>query len=734
MRCWGGILCALWCLVACAVIGVRVQSGRAFDTDIQSLLPQNALEPVVRAAIADAGSVASSRVAVLITGEDFTLVDAARADLERALVQTGLFTPDGADGEAFGRYLYANRNALLCVDDPAQFNADAVIARSNALLYSPLTPVSGEMLANDPFLLTLQLAGCLQPASAPAGDAVLVSGQLNASAFRIDAQDAIAGAVEAWRARHPQVASARAGAVFHAEHGARQARREISLIGGVSLLAIVVLLLACFRRPQAIVGTLAVTAAGALGSLGAALLLFPSVHLLVFVFGSALIGITSDYALHYLATGPQTGWAPARERVRQVARPLAVCALSTSLGFASLGVFGIDIFNQVAVFSVAGVLTAWWFTLTLLPLLDQRARKGEQLAALWRKLEAPLLAFKWSRAHAIIGALAVLVITAAGVVRFSVLDDVRQFQPRSEQLTAEEQQVREALGFSASPAFLLSYGASADEARQREEAALSGWPEESARDLLAVSRFDPSAARRAQNETVLRQQLFEPYLAARTEQLGLEPTAPAAAAEAPLPEMIAALESSTDGMHYLVAPLGAAASGQHYAPSGEGAMVVDPAQRYTAAFQDFRMLAAGAVAAAFAMCALLVLALYRRWQALTVLAAPAVGILIGIAAPAAFGMPISFFSVAALFVVIGAGIDHSVFLFEAQTTDGQDKELVVLLAAVTTILSMGLLALSSTYPVASFGAVVAAGVTAAYLFSFVPARVRGREPRANKQD
>lgn len=732
MRGWGAILCALWCIVACAVIGVRVQGGRAFDTDIQSLLPQNALEPVVRAAIADAGGAASSRVAILISGEDFARVAEARADLERALTATGLFAPDGAEGEAFGRWLYANRNALLCETDPARFDADAAIARANALLYSPLTPVSGQLLANDPFLRTLQLAQCLQPAGAPAGEAVLVSGRLDASAFRLDVQDAVSAAVSGWRAGYPDLHVARAGAVFYAENGARRARSEVSLIAGVSMAAVLALLLVCFRRPQAIVGTLAVTTAGAAGSLAAAMLVFPSVHVLVFVFGSALIGITSDYALHYLATGPQTGWAPPRERVRQVARPLAVCALGTALGFASLGVFGVDIFNQVAVFSVAGVLTAWWFTLTLLPLMDRTARNRERLTDLWRRIEAPLLAFTWTKSLAAAGVLAVLAILAVGALRFGVLDDVRQFQPRSPVLAAEEQEVREALGFSASPVFVLSYGASADEAREREEAVFSQWPDDAVRDALAVSRFDPSMARRAQNEAVLRERLYEPHLAARVQDLGIA-AAPAPAGEAPpLPPTIAALAGSMGATHYLVAPLGATAAGQEV--SSEGAMRVDPAARYTRAFQGFRLLAAGAVAAAFGICALIVLALYRRWRALTVLAAPALGAAIGIAVPSALGMPISFFSVAALFVVIGAGIDHSVFLFESAETDGQPKELVVLLAALTTILSMGLLGLSSTYPVASFGAVVAAGVTGAYLFSFVPARAGGRGISANKQD
>lgn len=734
MRGWGAILCAIWVVAACAIIGVRSQGGRAFETDIQNLLPQNALEPVVRAAIADASKTASSRVAVLISGDDFVRVGDARADLEAALAATGYFAPDTASGEVAARWIYTNRNALLCDADPARFDADAVIARANALLYSPLAPVSGEMLARDPFLLTLQLAQCLSPQSgAPAGDVALVSGTLSVSAFRLDVQDALIKTYDEWRARWPDVAGARAGAVFFSEQGARQARQEITLIGGVSTLAIIALLLVCFRRPHAIIATVAATAASLAGSLAAALLVFESVHVLVFVFGSALIGITSDYALHYLATGPQSGWASIADRVKRVARPLAVCALSTALGFTGLGLFGVAIFNQVAVFSVAGVLTAWWFTLTILPLIDRRPRDPQRYAAWWAKLEKPFNAFRWTRAHALVGAALCVIILVAGVARFAVLDDVRQFQPRSEELAGEEARVREALGFSASPVFLLSYGDSADAARANEEAALARWPADAARDALALSRFDPSAARRAQNEALLNERLFAPHLAPRLAELGVMPIADEATSDAPaLPAMLTGLEGQAGGRHYLVAPLGPVAATQ--GTGGDGALLVDPAARYTQAFAAFRLLAVGAVAAAFGACALLVLALYRHWRALTVLAAPAIGALIGIALPTALGMPISFFSVAALFVVMGAGIDHSVFLFEAAETDGQSKELVVFLAALTTILSMGLLGLSGTYPVASFGVVVAAGVTAAYVTSFVPARVRRRSVRADNQD
>lgn len=736
MRGWGAVLCAIWCVATFVIVGVRSQDPRAFDTDIQNLLPQSAIEPVIRAAIADAGGNASRRVAVLVSGEDSVKVDAAANDLERSLTDAAHFTADRAQGQAVGRWIYANRNALMCEADPTRFDANAVVGRSNALLYAPIAPVSGEMLQHDPFLLTLQLAQCLAPPTGGrVGNSVLVSGSLEGSAFRLDVQNDVTAAYDGWRARHPDVRGARAGAVFYAAASVRAASDEITLIAGASTVAVLVLLLICFRRWQAVVGTLVVTAVGGSGSLAAAMLIFPHVHVLVFVFGSALIGVTSDYALHYLATGPQSGWAPVEERLKRVGRPLAVCALATSLGFASLAVFGVSMFDQVAVFSVAGIITAWWFTVTLLPLMDRRARNAEKLGRWWDELEAPFTAFKWGRLHTLGSAVLVLGVCVLAVVRFGVLDDVRQFQPRSLELQREEAQVRAALGFGASPTFLLSYGATSEQARQREEAAMARWPAAAAHDALAATRFDPSSARRAQNESVLRRDLYDAHLAARVAELGLTDVDPFAAPPTPpdRPAIVAALEGAAGGIHYLVAPLGNTAAAQAQA-SGEGSMIVDPAARYTRAFASFRVLAAWAVAGAFAAVAVIVLLLYRTWRSLVVLLAPALGVLLGVAVPLAMGVPVSFFSIAALFVVIGAGIDHSVFLFEAQETDGQSKELVVFLAALTTILSMGLLGFSNTYPVRSFGLVVSAGVTAAYLFSFYPIRFRGREARANDQN
>ena len=722
---WGAIACAAWCLIALAIVGVRLHSGRAIDTDIQALLPAQRADPVLSAAMTSAGQAAASRVAILASSEKPGRAAMAAKALEAALIQSGVFAPDRDEGDGIGRWLFANRFALLCEEKPQDFDGAAAARQSLALIFAPIVPFNAHLLRQDPFLRTLSLSQCLAPNRGKlAADSALVSGRLTASAFRLDVQDRLLAALRAWQRAWPDVAIARAGAVFHAEFGARQAKGEIGLIGMASLALVLVGLFFVFRRPQAVLGVLAVTAAGAIGSLGAALLVFPRVHVLVFVFGSALIGVTSDYALHYLATGPQTGWAPAKERVRLVSRPLFGCMISTALGFGAMAAFGIPLFQQVAVFSIAGLATAWAFTLTVLPLMDPPPKNQARLMRWWEGLEGVFTRWKWSRIGVCLAGLLVLGACIWGSARYRTLDDVRQFQQGSAALKAEEARLRAAIGYSLSPSFLLSRGESADAARAREEAALAGFSPMARGDVLAASRFDPSKARRAANEAALQERLFAPFLAQRQQLLGLgnaPPDAPLAAKSlAPLPRFVAELGGSAGGQYYVIAPLGPRAERETI--QVEGAKIVNPAALYSQAFTGFRGLIGIAMALAFAICGAMLVILYRSVRALSILLAPLIGVLLAIALPSGLGLPASFFSMAALFVVLGAGIDHSVFQFEAAHTPGPKIELPVFLDAATTILSMGMLGLSNSYPVQVFGIAVAFGVGAAYLFSAIAGR------------
>lgn len=737
---WGYLVA---CLLAAAFIAFRLLGGAALDTDIQSLLPAKALKPPIREAMVQAGAAASSRVAMLVSAPTPDRAQAAAADLSKRINDSGVFVDSAVDGEQTGRWMFANRNQLRCEPGPADLDPEGVVQASLVQLYSPVAPVSGEMLLRDPFLLTLRLTGCLLPTTGfgTAGEdgSVLISGRLNGSAYKLDTQATFTRVIADWSAAHRSDGAtiARAGAAFHAEDGARHARKDISTVGVASTIGIVLLLLVVFRRFRTLPITLLVVGAGYLGSLVAVLAVFPTVHMLTFVFGSAFVGVTADYAIYYLSTGPMTRWESTAGRLKLIFRPVTVCMITSAMGFGCLALFGVPIFSQIAVFAVGGLLSAWACAFLVVPLFDRTVAAGrvERFAAVWRGLEAGIGKVRWN-AWTFGGFLLVFTAGAAwALTHFSTLDDVRKFQARSPSLVAEEEVVRKASGIGFSPNFLLSWGPTADAAKAREASVLAGLPAEARAGILAPGRFDPSAAERAATQAHVASALIEARLPERAALLGI-PVSDFKPLEAPgavkLPDWIASLGGESQHLSYLIAPVPEAAAPAVIAATAKlsDAAYVDPANAYTEAFASYRQAAGLAVLAAFVAIGLVLVLIYRRLSSLSVLIAPAMGVAGGVIAASALGTPMSFFSLMGAFVVVGTGADYSILRYEAAIGKRSPLSgLPILITALTAILSMGLLSLSSTYPVRAFGIAVAAGLAISYGLSFIAAYFGGRDVR-----
>jgi predicted exporter len=77
----------------------------------------------------------------------------------------------------------------------------------------------------------------------------------------------------------------------------------------------------------------------------------------------------------------------------------------------------------------------------------------------------------------------------------------------------------------------------------------------------------------------------------------------------------------------------------------------------------------------------------------------------------------TFFGALALVLVLSIGFDYAVFCRESEPFRRPATMLGVWLAMITTLLSFGLLVLSSTYAVHAFGATILVGIMLAFAFS-----------------
>ncbi len=93
----------------------------------------------------------------------------------------------------------------------------------------------------------------------------------------------------------------------------------------------------------------------------------------------------------------------------------------------------------------------------------------------------------------------------------------------------------------------------------------------------------------------------------------------------------------------------------------------------------------------------------------------------GIAITSLTGTPLNLFNLLALILILGIGIDYSLFFAELKAETAHQQGITTLLAitlsALTTVLSFGLLALSETQAIHSFGITVLTGIIIAWLLA-----------------
>lgn len=711
-------------VLSAAFVASRISTG--IDTNILSLLPGDAHDPVLADALQKASSDAANRVAFAIEGGTSEQRNKAAVALTTALDATGYFRAANSDARELWAWLFSHRVTLLCDDDRIKLEAGEGAAVARAALmewYAPVTAVSPNALRSDPLLRTNRLLECLLPKSfglVPKDGATLLTGSITSPIYRLDVQDRVAAVIADWR--ESDVAEgltlSRAGAIFHATYGAAHARSEMTIIGGITTVAVLLfywLMFQSLRAPFIAVGMVIFSLT--IG-LAVALAIFGSVHAMALVFGAALIGMVVDYTTYYLVTGLAMPDMPTCARQRKLFKPLTLGMVTSVAAFATLLLFPVAAFRQIAVFGSVGLIAAWVGTLVLTPRAEGGALRAGP-GALWvKRMAGRFLARRFSSRTAVLVVVGVVVLMLVGYLRGETLDDVRRFQAPSVVLVAEEANIRDLTGFAPSASFFLVRGATRDENVAREESLLNVLRQHGAEKYVswAASRFDPSAAVQSSDAELIRNKLLIPYLPSVLSALNGGDVAAYADAtgDTPMPEFVRDLRGETDGVFWSIAPISGSIADL---PALVGVERVEPAQRYSDLLGQYRWLATWGLVGALIGTGVMLLIVYRQFSSLKILLPTAIALVVTPALMALAGFPFTFFSAMGLFLVAGAGVDYAIFQWENPGIEGGWSRVGIVLAAAMTCISVGLLGLSSVMPVQSFGLTVAIGVLISLLFS-----------------
>lgn len=692
------------------------------DTNILSLLPGDSHDQTLSDAIERANDEASNRVVFAIEGGIAADRRKAARGLLSDLVASGEFQNSADDGKVLWQWLFANRTQMLCPDDRvrlAKGEGGAIAREAMVQWYAPMGSGGAALLKTDPLLLTNRLLACLTPSGIrmmPNPDAEIISGVITAPVYRLDVQDKIDSVIRKWKDDPSTLGLKleRAGAIFHAAYGAAHARKEMSIIGGISTLAVLLFYWTMFRSFRAPVIAMGMVAFSLTTGLAATLFLFGSIHIIALVFGAALIGMVVDYTTYYLVTGLAEPELDYRARRARIVKPLTLGMLTSVGAFVALLFFPVSAFRQIALLGSVGLATAWAATLLLTPRVEGHAMKIGPGASWTRNVIGRFLGNRPDRRLAVGVLLVAIAVLVLGMWRGHTLDDVKKFQAPSRELVAEEAQIRSLTGFSPSAAFFLVRGDTRESATIHEEQLLTALRErdEAGAVLWAASRFDPSRTQRAADAVLIRDGLVKPHLREVLSTLGSKETnvyegVSANSGEQASPAFIRDFRGRTGGQFWSIVPVNRALVN---IPAFSFVQFVEPARQYSELFGTYRRLASYGLVLAVILTGLMLVAVYRRLSALGIVLPTVFGLLLTPAITSLLGLPFTFFSAMGLFLVAGAGVDYAIFQWENPGSAGSWTRVGIVLAAAMTCISVGMLGLSSVLPVKSFGLSVAIGV------------------------
>jgi predicted exporter len=529
------------------------------------------------------------------------------------------------------------------------------------------------------------------------------------------------------------------GIPFHSYESSSGAQRETSLIGTVTIIIILILFLYIFRSPLPVF--LSITAVGiSLGlATAAALLVFREIHIITFVFGTTLIGTCVDYSVHFFVHWKGNLALNSGGAIRShVLKSITMSFISTEICFIVFFLAPFPILKQFAVFSMAGLLSSFLAFSCIYPRLKLPVKEKRQFrlftSGIFLRIKTLSLP---PAARGVLFAAMVTAVLLLFVVNFSAVkieNDISSLYTMSASLLESEKRAAQVLDYGSPGWYFIVSGADTEETLRHEEALVMRLEEEKAKGNLAsfmgTSIFVPSI--KTQENTYNAMKTLLPLAPAQFEYLGFSPQYAqvfenefAAAQKFCLPQNAPSFAGISNlwigeqggGCYSCVLPIKPTdeAAFRSLAEEFDYVHFVNKSKDIGRDLDTLTRTMLLFFLAAFAVVSVIICCVYPWPDNLKICMVPLLMVMSAVTMLAVNRIPIGFFSVAALVLVFGLGLDYIFYMIDRKSGRKDLSLLGVVLSFLTTLLSFGALGLSSFTPVHIFGLTVSAGLSAAFI-------------------
>lgn len=725
-------LIILGILVLCNPIHTETNILKAiFSTNENSLL-------------VDLSSEFSSKINVIIESNDYEKTETIAKTFYSKVDQTKMHTSDiNAMGviEDFEKYqnnlLSQSTRKLLINKD-----YDTVIANSYEALYNPVMPPIGS-IEKDPFLLLTDFVTKLNNNSQMPTDFTPI--EFNDKFYSIIILD-----VNKDLALSPTVLNSEVkklvnlqdefskndvkiyltGAPIHSFFASSHSIFEINLICILSTLFVIGLIFWYFGTLLPLIPIAISIGLGIYAGYCMTALVFKDIHILTFVFSTTLIGVCVDYSLHYFVALKEEKFGT--DVIKNIFKSLTVSLITTISAFFVLLFADFVLLRQISVFTITGLITVYGVVVLGYPMirafLEAKMKRCENTEAVCRHSEGNnnffpknLVTSKqknlvgWACNKTVtlfFGCLAVLFLIF-GLFHTHFDDNIKNMYTPPKNLLEAEKLFTNIIGTNSDTTIFVIEGKNLQDILQKEENIADKLTDENCDGYQALSKFIPSEKRQKSNQ-ILRKELYKARL--NDYAIFLPPQTRSQLINENFGNNYLNLNKDFDFLknNFLINKntsimLISGYKGQVI----DGIKTINFQKDISSQIRHCRKICLWLLIPIFGLLYLLLAKIYDKKSAVKILAPSACAVIFVFAILGLFRCPINLFHLLAMFLIIGFGLDYSVFRFTNPEKSGDS----VFLSCITTVFSFALLAFAGFKLISSLGIVLTLGLLSSYIFS-----------------
>lgn len=736
----------LFVVIISAAVFLTNAQHLQIDTNLNDLNPTKISEPGLKQAIDTLTDDISQRFIVVIKGDDKAAVNRSKVALQAKLntLPELIVIEDTAFQQDYLSVLSAYRFHLLSDEQHRALESEShqqIAESAMRKLYQigdgvRLIPFEQDPLGwfSDYLLTSFDKQGLPLQAQNTEAEGNITSFSVAFSTFPngMSAQQSVYSRIQEAEKQISQlynVTVLHSGMFFFAVDSAQSAKSDIQLIAVGSVAGILLLMMLVFRSLLPLFLSLSSIAIGVGFGVITSTLIFGSIHVLTIVFGASLIGIVVDYSLHYFYHFLAHRSDSNSIHSGVLFRAMLLSVVTSLVGYGALGLSDLLILKKVAVFSCSGLAMAWLSVMLLGPLVVRRPIQARQ--SLLKSIIHGMHHVLAKRPRLLVAIGLIISFACTGYIfsgKINTNDDPRLFFHVSESLLSQEQEVAsltqvyepgryllvrgdtpEAV-FSALDAINIAKGVEPDaitsvaDYLQSPQHQLNNYAlqEKLYRDGGALDTFAATIGISAEiSEEVKRNYKLAAESTLRFDEL-LERLST-------LPPLWFEFETTIYSFALIRKGSNLAAI-ESASKTVDGVEYVNTLANASKALKAQRETGTQLLFLAYALIAFLIVVYYRKLSSVMLLLIPASASIIAIALVSALGHSINVFHVMALFLVLGLGMDYIIFAKEMASSPETTQQ-AILLSAVTSLLSFGLLAFSSMPIVQAFGSIILIGNT-----------------------